>query len=75
MVQNTEATNSGWPSTQLRECGVYILILVPMVYRPAGAGVGCFPRAIFQTCIVHMVRLTCFVPWKECLSICADLRR
>lgn len=34
-----------------------------------------FPRAIFQTCIVHMVRAsTRFVPWKERKSVCAALR-
>jgi putative transposase len=34
-----------------------------------------FPSAIFQTCIVHMVRSsTRFVPWKERRPLCADLR-
>lgn len=34
-----------------------------------------FPRAIFQTCIVHMVRSsTRFVPWKDRKAVCADLR-
>jgi len=34
-----------------------------------------FPRAIFQTCIVHMVRNSVrFVPWKERRAVCADLR-
>lgn len=34
-----------------------------------------FPRTIFQTCIVHMVRSsTRFVPWKERRAVCADLR-
>lgn len=34
-----------------------------------------FPQAIFQTCIVHMVRSsTRFVPWKERRAVCADLR-
>lgn len=34
-----------------------------------------FPRAIFQTCIVHMVRAsTRFVPWKDRKAVCADLR-
>lgn len=34
-----------------------------------------FPEAIFQTCIVHMVRSsTRFVPWKERRQVCADLR-
>ena len=35
-----------------------------------------FPRTIFQTCIVHMVRSsTRFVPWKERRAVCADLRK
>ena len=34
-----------------------------------------FPRAIFQTCIVHMVRAsTRFVPWGERKQVCADLK-
>ena len=34
-----------------------------------------FPDAIFQTCIVHMIRSsTRFVPWKERKAVCADLR-
>jgi len=34
-----------------------------------------FPRTIFQTCIVHMIRSsTRFVPWKERKAVCADLR-
>jgi putative transposase len=34
-----------------------------------------FPRAIFQTCIVHLVRSsTRFVPWKDRKAVCADLR-
>jgi len=34
-----------------------------------------FPRTVFQTCIVHMVRAsTRFVPWKERKAVCADLR-
>lgn len=34
-----------------------------------------FPQAIFQTCIVHMIRSSMrFVPWKERKAVCADLR-
>ena len=37
---------------------------------------GVFPRTIFQTCIVHMIRSsTRYVPWKERRSVCADLRK
>jgi len=35
-----------------------------------------FPRTIFQTCIVHMIRSSVrYVPWKERRGVCADLRR
>jgi len=35
-----------------------------------------FPRAIFQTCVVHVIRSsTRFVPWKDRKRVCADLRR
>lgn len=34
-----------------------------------------FPKAIFQTCVVHMIRAsTRFVPWKERKAVCADLK-
>jgi putative transposase len=34
-----------------------------------------FPQAIFQTCIVHMIRSsTRFVPWKDRKAVCADLK-
>jgi len=34
-----------------------------------------FPRSIFQTCIVHVVRAsTRYVPWKDRKAVCADLR-
>ena len=34
-----------------------------------------YPQAIFQTCIVHVVRnSTRFVPWKDRKPLCADLR-
>jgi transposase-like protein len=34
-----------------------------------------FPRTIFQTCIVHMIRSsTRLVPWKDRRELCADLR-
>jgi len=34
-----------------------------------------FPQAVFQTCIVHVVRSsTRFVPWKDRKAVCADLR-
>jgi putative transposase len=34
-----------------------------------------FPQAVFQTCIVHVIRAsTRFVPWKDRKAVCADLR-
>lgn len=34
-----------------------------------------FPKAVFQTCIVHMVRSSMrFVPWKDRRAVCASLR-
>jgi putative transposase len=34
-----------------------------------------FPQAIFQTCVVHLIRSsTRFVPWKDRTAVCADLR-
>jgi putative transposase len=34
-----------------------------------------FPRTIFLTCLVHVIRSsTRFVPWKERKAVCADLR-
>lgn len=35
-----------------------------------------FPKSVFQTCIVHMIRSsTRFVPWKDRKAVCADLRQ
>ncbi|MGH9893416.1 MAG: IS256 family transposase, partial [bacterium] len=35
-----------------------------------------FPKTIFQTCIVHVIRSsTRFVPWKDRRNVCAALRR
>jgi len=35
-----------------------------------------FPKTIFQTCIVHVIRAsTRYVPWSERRAVCADLRR
>lgn len=34
-----------------------------------------FPRTIFQTCLVHVIRSSMrYVPWKERKAVCADLR-
>jgi putative transposase len=77
-IQLTEGAKF-WLSilTELRQRGVEdILVLcadgltgMPQAVEAA------FPQAIFQTCIVHMVRSsTRFVPWKERRAVCADLR-
>lgn len=35
-----------------------------------------FPKTVFQTCIVHLIRSsTRLVPWAEKRAVCADLRR
>lgn len=35
-----------------------------------------FPRTVFQTCIVHMIRSsTRYVPWSERREVCADLKK
>ena len=35
-----------------------------------------FPKTVFQTCIVHMIRSsTRYVSWKDRKAVCADLRR
>lgn len=63
--------------TELRQRGVEdILVLCADGLTGLPEAVeAAFPRAIFQTCIVHMVRSsTRFVPWKERKAVCADLR-
>ncbi len=35
-----------------------------------------FPSAVFQTCVVHMIRRSVrLVPWKDRKALCADLRK
>lgn len=63
--------------SELRQRGVEdILVLCAdgLAGMPEAAEAA-FPKAIFQTCIVHMIRQsTRFVPWKERKAVCADLR-
>lgn len=63
--------------SELRQRGVEdILVLCAdgLTGLPEAVEAG-FPQAIFQTCIVHMIRSsTRFVPWKERKAVCADLR-
>jgi putative transposase len=78
-IQSTEGAKF-WLSilSELRQRGVKdILVLcadgltgLPQAVEAA------FPNAIFQTCIVHMVRAsTRFVPWGDRSTVCADLRQ
>jgi putative transposase len=63
--------------TELRQRGVedILVLCADGLTGMAEAVEAAFPRAIFQTCIVHMVRAsTRFVPWKERKAVCADLR-
>lgn len=77
-IQNTEGAKF-WLSilTELRQRGVqdiFIICADGLTGMPEAAEAA-FPQAIFQTCIVHMVRSsTRFVPWKDRRSVCADLR-
>jgi putative transposase len=78
-IQQTEGAKF-WMAilTELRNRGVQdILVLCAdgLTALP-DAVAAVFPRAVFQTCIVHMVRSsTRFVSWKERKPVCADLRR
>jgi putative transposase len=63
--------------TELRQRGVEdILVLCADGLTGLPEAVeAAFPKAVFQTCIVHLVRSsTRFVPWKERRGVCADLR-
>jgi putative transposase len=78
-IQNTEGATF-WLAilTELRQRGVQdILILCADGLTGLPDAVeAAFPAAIFQTCIVHMVRSsTRFVPWKNRRAVCADLRK
>ena len=64
--------------TELKRRGVEdILVLCSDGLTGIGQAVeATFPDAIFQTCIVHMIRSsTRFVPWKERKAVCKDLKR
>jgi putative transposase len=77
-IQSTEGAKF-WLSilNELRQRGVNDILIIcadgltglPQAVEAA------FPKAIFQTCIVHLVRSsTRLVPWGERETICADLR-
>ena len=78
-IQNTEGAKF-WLSilTELRQRGVQdaLIMCADGLTGLPDAIEAAFPAAIFQTCIVHMVRSsTRFVPWKDRKAVCADLRR
>lgn len=78
-IQDTEGAKF-WLAilTELRQRGVEdIFVLCADGLTGLGQAVeASFPKAVFQTCIVHMVRASVrYVPWKERRAVCADLRR
>jgi len=77
-VQDTEGAKF-WSAVldELRRRGVEdILVLCTDGLSGMGEAVeAIYPHAVFQTCIVHVVRSsTRFVPWKDRKAVCADLR-
>lgn len=77
-VQATEGAKF-WLSIfgELRQRGVQdiLVICADGLTGIADAIEAAFPRAIHQTCIVHMIRSsTRLVPWKDRQAVCADLR-
>lgn len=77
-IQESEGA-AFWTSIleELRHRGVQdILVLCADGLAGMGQAVeAIFPRSIFQTCIVHVVRSsTRYVPWKDRKAVCADLR-
>ena len=63
--------------SELRQRGVrdiFVLCADGLTGLPEAAEAS-FPKAVFQTCIVHMVRSSMrFVPWKDRRAVCASLR-
>lgn len=77
-VQDTEGAKF-WSAVldELRRRGVEdILVLCSDGLAGMGeAAEAIYPQAVFQTCVVHVVRSsTRFVPWKERRAVCADLK-
>jgi putative transposase len=78
-IQNTEGAKF-WLAilTELRQRGVQdvLVLCADGLTGLPDAVEAAFPEAIFQTCIVHMVRSsTRFVPWKDRKAVCGDLRK
>ena len=77
-VQGTEGAKF-WLNIfgELRQRGVQdILVICADGLSGIGEAIeAAFPRAIHQTCVVHMIRSsTRLVPWKERKAVCGDLR-
>ena len=77
-VQRTEGAKY-WLSilSELKQRGVEdILVLCADGLKGLPEAVeATYPRAIFQTCIVHVIRSSVrYVPWKDRKAVCADLR-
>jgi putative transposase len=63
--------------TELKQRGVQdILVLCADGLKGLPEAVeATFPRALFQTCVVHLIRSSVrYVPWKARKAVCADLR-
>jgi putative transposase len=63
---------------ELRQRGVHdiLVICADGLSGIAEAIEAAYPKAIHQTCIVHMIRnSTRLVPWKDRKAVCADLRQ
>lgn len=78
-IQSTEGAKF-WLAilTELKQRGVNdILVLCADGLKGMPEAVeAAFPKTIFQTCIVHMIRnSTRYVPWKERRTVCAELRK
>ena len=77
-IQNTEGA-SFWTAIleELRTRGMEdILVLCADGLKGMSEAVASiFPKTVFQTCIVHVIRSsTRFVPWKHRKQVCADLK-
>ena len=78
-IQQTEGAKF-WLSilTELRNRGVQdvLILCADGLTGLPDAVAAVFPQAVFQTCIVHMVRSSVrYVGFKERKAVCADLRR
>ena len=77
-VQRTEGAKF-WLSilSELRTRGVkdVLILCADGLSGMPEAVAAAFPKAIFQTCVVHLIRAsTRYVPYKDLRAVCADLR-